>query len=61
MSRKTQILSQHIEDGHLVTVYAEKKTKKVRWMKGEQYCGVLQRVDDIGGSMVHFSRKPGKI
>lgn len=61
MSKATQVLSRHIENGVPVTVYAAKPTKKVRWMKGEASCGVLQRLDgeSLGGSMVHFSRRVG--
>lgn len=62
MSRTTEIVKQYTTpDGVTVTQYAEKPTKKVRWMRGEHYCGIIQRTDDFtGGSMVHFSRKPGK-
>ena len=61
MSKATQVLNRHFENGVLVTVYAEKKTKKVTWMKGESSCGVLNRLDGeaLGGSMVRFSRRVG--
>lgn len=62
-TKQPEILKQYVrEDGVKVTVYAEKKTKRRSWMRGENFCGIVQRTDDFaGGMMVPFSRKPGKI
>ena len=50
-------------DGFLVTVHAEKKTKRIPWQRGESYLRMKMRVPDssTGNVMGSFSRRPGKI
>lgn len=59
-----KIINQYINsDGILVTVYEEKKTKRIPWQRGESYLRMKMRVPDssTGSVMGSFSRRPGKI
>lgn len=48
-------------EGHKVTVYPEKKQKRIPWQRGEAYLNMKMRLpDDRMSCMVQFTRKNGK-
>ena len=49
-------------EGQLVTVYPEKKQKRIPWQRGEAYLGMKMRLptDERMACMVQFTRKNGK-
>lgn len=64
MAKRNQpaIINEYMENGVKITVYAEKQTKHRLWQRGENFYGIVARADNFaGGSMVPFTRKPGKI
>lgn len=44
-----------------VTVYPEKKKKRIPWQRGEAYLGMKMRIqEETGNLMYKFTRKAGK-
>ena len=61
MSTSKVINTYQNSDGVLVTVYAEKKVKRIPWQRGEAYLGMKVRIPEDGNRLiVPFSRKNGK-
>lgn len=62
MKRKIEPVSTYTnEDGVTVTVYPEKKVKRIPWQRGEAYLGMKMRIqEDTGTMFANFSRKNGK-
>lgn len=60
---KPKAISEYInKDGVKVTVFEEKKVKRIPWQRGEAYLGMKMRIqEETGTIMGSFSRKPGKI
>ena len=52
-------IKEYMENGVLVKVYPEKKTKRKLWQKNDTFYGALMRIDD-DSCFASFSRKPGK-
>jgi len=49
------------EQGVKITVYPEKKVKRVPWQRGEAYLGMKMRIpEETGMVMFQFTRKNGK-
>lgn len=49
------------EDGITVSVYPEKKVKRIPWQRGETYLGMQMRIqEDTGAMFAKFTRKNGK-
>lgn len=59
MKRKIQAIASYTENGITVSVYPEKKVKRIPWQKNDTFYGAKMRIDD-DSCFASFSRKKGK-